>query len=78
MIEDGRDSDRPHAYEARGLNRNRPNFEREDTNHAAIRDHSLIGRIKDLGGVQITPPRPQGLHPAGALARPHQKKTMTL
>jgi hypothetical protein len=51
-IKDGQDSDRPHAYEARGLDRRKPNFERKKTEHAMIREHSSIKRTKDLGGVK--------------------------
>jgi hypothetical protein len=50
-IEDGRDSDRPRAYEAQGLDRKtEPRNEKIQT---TIRDHSPVERIKDLGGVQI-------------------------
>jgi hypothetical protein len=52
MTKDGRNSDRPRAYEARGLDRNRPNLEQEDMNYTANQDLSPIERIKDLGGVQ--------------------------
>jgi hypothetical protein len=52
MIKDGQDLDRPHAHEARGLDRRKPNLERKKTEHATIREHSPIKRTKDLGGVK--------------------------
>jgi hypothetical protein len=52
MIKDSQDSDRPHAHEARGLDRRKPNFERKKTEYATIREHSSIKRTKDLGGVK--------------------------
>jgi hypothetical protein len=53
MIEDSQDFDRPLAYEARGFDRKKPKLKRKNTEHATIRDHSSIERVKDLGGVQI-------------------------
>jgi hypothetical protein len=39
-IKDGQDSDRPHAHEARGLDRKKPNPERKKAGHATIQEHS--------------------------------------
>jgi hypothetical protein len=72
-IKDGRDSDRPHAREARGLGRRKPNLERKKTEHAMIREHSSKRTCKRPQRSQNTPPRPRGLHPAGALTCPHRK-----
>jgi hypothetical protein len=51
MTEDGWDSDRPRAHEARGLDRNEPYSKQKDADHATTRNHPLIRRIKDLEGV---------------------------
>jgi hypothetical protein len=52
-IKDGQDSDRPHAHEARGLDRRKPNLEWKKTGHAMTQGRSLIERVKDLEGVKI-------------------------
>jgi hypothetical protein len=62
-MEDGRDSDRPRAHEARGLDRN----------------ELFPNRTNKRPRMSLnTPPRPRGLHPVGVLARPHRKKATTL
>jgi hypothetical protein len=74
MIKDGQDSDRPHAHEARGLDCKKPNPERKRKDTSRFENIPKKERTKRPRRSQNTPPRPRGLHPAGALARPHRKK----
>jgi hypothetical protein len=75
MIKDGQDADRPHAHKARGLSRHKLALMKEDqmrhggSSTEASLKHNMLKPSKE----SPTPPRPRGLHPAGALARTHQK-----
>jgi hypothetical protein len=73
-IKDGQDPDRPRAHEARGLDRRRPNLERKRIKRATIQKAFLDKTHKRPRRSLNTPPRPRGLHPAGALTRIHRKK----
>jgi hypothetical protein len=73
-IKDGRDPDRPRTHEAQGLDYRRPNLERKRTKRATIQKAFLDKTPKKPRRSLNTPPRPRGLHQAGALARTHRKK----
>jgi hypothetical protein len=78
MIKDGQDSDRPHAHEARGLDREKPNPERKKAGHAMIREHSSKRTYKKTSEESKHSTKASGARPGGCARAPPPEKATTL